>query len=175
LSRITTSFTGILVVLALALPAAASAQFLDPVLDQYAPSTQQVDKKLKDKDGGGGQGSDDASEAGVVAQDGQGVAGDDGQQGNDEDSESDGDKGNAGGGAAGGGGGDGDAAGGGVSGGGADAGTSSGADEGGLDARLLSDVPVTWFDFLAFALATAALVGTALVLRRLSRSPRVEG
>jgi hypothetical protein len=36
-------------------------------------------------------------------------------------------------------------------------------------------VPVTWFDFLAFALATAALVGTALVLRRLSRSPRVEG
>jgi hypothetical protein len=175
LSRIATSFTGILLVLALALPAAASAQFLDPVLDQYAPSTQQVDKKLKDKDGGGGQGSDGASEPGVVAPDEQGVVGDGGQQGNDEGSESDSDKGNAGGGAAGGGGGDGDAAGGGVSGGGADAGTSSGADEGGLDARLLSDVPVTWFDFLAFALATAALVGTALVLRRLSRSPRVEG
>jgi hypothetical protein len=174
LSRIATSLTGVLVVLALALPAAASAQLLDPVLDQYAPSTQQVDKKLKDTDGGSGQGSSDASEAGVVAQDEQGVAGGGGQQGDDEDSESGGENGNAGGGAAGGGGGDGDAAGG-VSGGGADAGTPSGADEGGLGARLLGDVPVTWFDFLAFALATAALVGTALVLRRLSRSPRVEG
>jgi hypothetical protein len=158
---------GVLVVLALALPAAASAQFMDPVLEQYAPSTEQIDKKVKE--GADGQGKDDAE-----ADPGAPSVSDDGEV-------ADGDGNAAAGGAAGGSGGGGEGSGGGggaagAPGGGGDGVTApSTAGDAGLDARLLGDVPVTWFDFLAFALATAALAGTALVLRRLSRSPRVEG
>jgi hypothetical protein len=59
---------------------------------------------------------------------------------------------------------------------GSDGGAASTGSEGGsgLDARLVADVPLTRFDFLAFAIAIGVLIGTALVLRRLSHSPRVE-
>ena len=160
----------------MALPVAASAQFLDPVLDQYAPSSQQVDKKVKgdkgDNDGGGEvEGDAPAGQEAAVEGAGQGADGETGDG-----------SGNGAGATGGGSGGGGDDTGGSAGGGGVDgatggdaAGTHSGAGDSGLDARLLADVPVTWFDFLAFALATGVLIGTALLLRRLSRSPRVEG
>jgi hypothetical protein len=47
-----------------------------------------------------------------------------------------------------------------------------GADQGGaLDERVVSGLPFTGFDVLATALAAAAITGTGLVLRRLSRPP----
>ena len=58
--------------IALALPFAAGAQSLDPVLEQYAPSTQQINDKVKgDKnEQGDGEGEADAQDAqeGAVAE-----------------------------------------------------------------------------------------------------------
>ncbi len=45
--RRTMLLTALSTVLVLALPVAAGAQFMDPVLEQYAPSSQQIDKKVK--------------------------------------------------------------------------------------------------------------------------------
>jgi hypothetical protein len=161
-------------VLVLALPVAAGAQFMDPVLEQYAPSSQQIDNKVKgDKedgaDGGGGESDATAGQPGAAGGSGVGADGD-----------TDGGGGSGAGGAGGSSGGGGDDTGRGAGGDGdpapgEGAATQSGGDASGLDARLLADVPVTWFDFLALALATATLIGTALLLRRASRSPRVEG
>jgi hypothetical protein len=152
----------------LALPAAAGAQFMDPVLEQYAPSTEQIDKKVKE--GSGGQGGDGQSEGDDSVEEGAPV----GAAGQGDDVEAD--NGGGGGGSAGGSAGGGDGAGGAGAARGTDGdGSPSGAQSSGLDARLLSGVPVTWFDFVALALATIVLAGTAVMLRRVSRSPRVEG
>lgn len=164
--------TALCAALLVALPAAAGAQFMDPVLDQYAPSSQQIDKKVKgDKGGGGDSGGADAGDVQTDPATADGGAG----QGDGSDTDD-----SAGGGSAGGTAGGGDGTGGstGASGGdasGGDAATSSGSEGSGLDARLLTNVPLTRFDFLAFAIAIGVLIGTALLLRRLSRSPRVEG
>ncbi len=169
-------WTALFAALFVALPAVAAAQFMDPVLDQYAPSSQQIDKKVKGGDGGGGD-SGGADQGDAQPDPGTAVGGD----GQEESGGADGGGGaGAGGGSTGGGtgGGDGTATGtdtGSGSGTSAGGDASSGAEGGsGLDARLLADVPLTWFDFLAFAIATGVLIGTALVLRRLSHSPRVE-
>jgi hypothetical protein len=150
-------------VLALALPAAASAQLLDPILEQYAPSTEQIDKKVKEGDDDGRAGDDgkqgDDAQAqqggaeGGVQQGGEGEVEQGGADGEDHSGD----------------------VGGGVPRGGDGGGTPPGAQSGGPDARVLSGLPVTWFDFVAFAIATGLLLGTAAVLRRLSRSPTVEG
>ena len=59
ISRRTSLWTALAAVLALALPAVAGAQFMDPVLEQYAPSTEQIAEKVKagsdKKDKGDGQ------------------------------------------------------------------------------------------------------------------------
>jgi hypothetical protein len=175
--RRTSLWTALFAALFFALPAVAAAQFMDPVLDQYAPSSQQIDKKVKGGDGGGGDSGD--ADPGDAQPDPGTVAG-----GDDQD---DGAGAAAGAGAGAGGGSTGDGTGGGDdtgtgtgSGSGASAGSDGGAastgSEGGsgLDARLIADVPLTRFDFLAFAIAIGVLIGTALVLRRLSHSPRVE-
>ena len=57
-SRRTSLLTALTAMLALALPVAAVAQFMDPVLEQYAPSSQQVDKKVKGDKGDNGGGGD---------------------------------------------------------------------------------------------------------------------
>lgn len=176
-------WTALCAALLFALPAVAAAQFMDPVLDQYAPSSQQIDNKVKGGDGGGGDsggaGAGDA-QPDPGADPGAAVGGD-GQD--DSAGAADGGGAGAGGGSTGGGAGGGDGTGtgtdtgggGGTSAGGDARGASSGSDGGsGLDARPLADVPLTWFDFLAFAIAIGVLIGTALVLRRLSHSPRVE-
>jgi hypothetical protein len=41
----------------------------------------------------------------------------------------------------------------------------------GLDDRVVSGLPLTGFDLMAMAIAAAAITGTGLVLRRLSRPP----
>jgi hypothetical protein len=171
--------TALCAALLVALPAAAGAQFMDPVLDQYAPSSQQIDKKVDggDKGGGGDSGSAGAGDVQTDPATGAGEAG----QGDGSDTDD-----SAGGGSAGGTAGGGDGTGGGTgasgtgaSGGGASGGdgaaTSSGSEGSGHDARLLTNVPLTRFDFLAFAIAIGLLIGTALLLRRLSRFRRVEG
>ena len=145
--------------LALVVPVAAGAQALDPVLEQYAPSTQQINNKVKgDKpdqsDGGGSGGSSDAEggEGGAVA-----------GTGSDDDAGLSGGSGSAGGS---------ESAGGGAGAGGAHNGSenSSAAAETGLDARVLSGLPITRLDFLVIALALGALVVAAVMLRRLTRS-----
>jgi hypothetical protein len=173
--RRTSVVTALSVVLALALPAAAAAQFMDPVLEQYAPSSQQIDKKVKGDGGGGGGGGggDDEGDVEAAQPGATGAAGGD----PDGDTQNDGGSGAGGaGGGSGGGGGETGAGGGGDLGAaaGEDAGAQSGSEASGLDARLLSDLPVTWFDFLAFVVFAGALIGAALLLRRLSRSPRIE-
>lgn len=171
ISRRTSLWTALAAVLALALPAVAGAQFMDPVLEQYAPSTEQIAEKVKagsdKKDKGDGQteGETQADQGSAVEGTAQGDAGDDSD-------------GNAVAGVPGGGGGSGgDAGGGGAGGGGTGDGAAGPSDSGdaGLGTRLLGGVPVTKFDLLAFAIAVGALMGTALLLRRLPRAPRVEG
>jgi hypothetical protein len=171
-------WTALCAALFLALPAVAAAQFMDPVLDQYAPSSQQIDKKVKGGDGGGGDsGGAGAGDAQVdpgtaVGADGQadGAGADDGAGAGAGAGGTGGDVGGGGGTGAGTGSGSGTSAG-----GDGGAATGSGSEGGsGLDARLLANVPLTWFDFLAFAIAIGVLIGTALVLRRLSHSPRAE-
>ena len=167
-------WTALCAALCFALPAVAAAQFMDPVLDQYAPSSQQIDKKVKGGDGGGGD-SGGAGAGAAQPDPGTAVGGDDQDDGA---GAADGTDAGAGAGGTGGGtgsGGDiGSGSGSGADGDGGTA-TSSGSDGGsGLDARLLAAVPLTWFDFLAFAIAIGVLIGTAIVLRRLSHSPRVE-
>ena len=160
-------------VLAVALPVTAGAQLMDPVLEQYAPSTEQINKKVKEGDnqhGGGGGGGNEASTAAQEAGTVQGDAA-------DTDGGSDANATGAGGnGSVGGGGGTGGSADGGssVSSGGNGHGSQSGAGGSGLDARLLDYAPVTWFDLLAFAIAVGVLIGTVFLLRRLSGSPRLE-
>jgi hypothetical protein len=162
------------VAMALALPAAASAQLLDPTLEQYAPSTQQIDKHVKG-DGGGGQ-DQQGGDSGVDA------VGADGQPGQG------GDAGPPAGGQGGGGtptGGQDSGAGtpiGGQDGGGeppaggqGGGGTSTGSEASGLDERVVDSLPLTRFDVIAMALVAIAIAGTAVALRRLPRAPRVGG
>ena len=158
--------------LALALPAAAGGQVLDPTLDQYAPSTQQIQDQVKGggHGHGGGQGSQaggsqgDGGEvpqgggAGQVPQGGGagqvpqgGGAGQvspasDGGQAN-EDAEGGQVQGNSG------------------------PGAPAHAEGNGLGDRVVGGVPVTGFDLLALILAALAVAGTAVLLRRLSRRP----
>jgi hypothetical protein len=149
------TLVALLLVLALALPVFASAQLLDPTLDQYAPSTQQIDKQVN----GGGGGSDGDGGGGSVSPGGGGgqvsPAGGGGQ------ASSGGDGGDA---SSGGGGGE-------VHQGGSSAGTPARAEGGGLDGRVVGGVPFTGFDLVALALAAAVIAGTAVLLRRLSRRP----
>src|SRR5688572_26737667 len=137
-------WTALCAALLFALPATAGAQLMDPILEQYAPSTEQIDKKVKEGDSqeGGGQAEGDTqgeqagAEGGAVPTDGGEV--EDGSEKSD------------GGGAVGGSGGGGGTAaggGGGIGSGGATGESPSGADDAGLDSRLLGNVPLTWFDF----------------------------
>jgi hypothetical protein len=165
LRRKASALIALSIVLALALPAVAGAQFLDPTLDQYAPSTQQIDKKIKDggddgQAGGEGTQGHPQVQAGGVGGDVQQADGEEVEQGGANGQDRDGDV----------------SGGGGVARGGDGGGTPPGAQGGGgADTRVLSGVPVTWFDFVGFVIAIAALVGTAVVLRRVSRSPTVGG
>jgi hypothetical protein len=154
----------VLLVLALALPAVAGAQLLDPTLDQYAPSTQQIDKQVKGEGGAGGGGGQapQGEESGQVPQGGGNAQAPQAPQGG------------VGGGLSPGG--DGGEASPGGDGGQAHQGsngtaTPAGAEGGGLDARVVDGVPLTGFDLLAVALAAAVIAGTAVLLRRLSRRP----
>ena len=161
------TLTGLVLVLALALPAAASAQ-LDPTLDQYAPSTQQIHHQVGGHGGGGGghgggggggggdggQTSPSGGGGGQVAPDGgggqvpQGGDGGQGQQSGDDG------RGQQGGGAR----------------------NPAGSDQAdsGLSARVVDSVPLTGFDLIALALVAAAIAGTAVLLRRQSRRPEPE-
>jgi hypothetical protein len=144
--------TLIALALALALPVVASAQVLDPTLDQYAPSTQQIDKQVKGDDGGGG-GAGQAPQGDGSGQPPQGGGG-----GQDP---------RAGGGGQAAPGGDGGA----VQQGGDGAAEPARAEGGGLDDRVVGGVPLTGVDLIAVALAAAVIAGTAALLRRLSRRP----
>src|SRR5688572_30202132 len=96
--RRTMLLTALSTVLVLALPVAAGAQFMDPVLEQYAPSSQQIDKKVKgdkgDNGGGGGEveGDAPAGQEGAAGGVGQGADG-----GTDDGGTNDGDANDAGG------------------------------------------------------------------------------
>ena len=73
--------TALSAALVLALTATAGAQSMDPVLDQYAPSNQQIDKNVNgdkgsDNGSGGSEGDSQSGQAGAVAGSGQGADGD---------------------------------------------------------------------------------------------------
>jgi hypothetical protein len=160
--------------LVLALPGVASAQLLDPTVDQYAPSTQQIDKQVN---GGGGGGQDPQGGGGGEVP--QGGGGGEVPQGGSGDQLPQGGGGGGqvpqggGGGEVSQGGGNGEASPGGAGGqkGGGGAEIPAPAEGNGLNDRVVGGVPFTGFDLIALAVAAAVIGGTALLLRRLSRRP----
>jgi hypothetical protein len=156
----------VVLVLALALPAAANAQVLDPTVEQYLPSAQVIEKQVKE---GGEGGSGGQVEEGAVA------GGDGGEVQGGAVAGGDGDGNGGGGQALQGGGGPEVEQGGGpeVEQGGDSVAALAGAPDGGLDDRVVDSLPFTSFDLLVIVLAAAAVTGTAVVLRRLSRPPTV--
>jgi hypothetical protein len=153
------------VALALALPPAASAQVLDPTLEQYAPSTQEVHKQVKGSgDGGQVQGSGDGGQVQGSGDGGQVQGSGDGGQVEQGDGAV-APVGSQGGGQ---GGGDGGASAGGRGGAPGGGQTPASAQGSALNDRVVSTVPLTRFDLIAMVLAVGAITGTAVVLRRLS-------
>ena len=159
------------VTVALALPASASAQLLDPTLEQYAPSTQQIDKHVKG-DGGGGQdqeggdGGVDGVGASEQPEEGDGAGAPAGGHGGGGTPTGEQDSGGT---PIGGQGGGGEPPAGGQ--GGGEASTASQGNR--LDARVVDSLPLTRFDLIAVALVAIAIAGTAVALRRLPRVPRI--
>jgi hypothetical protein len=165
LARKAISLIALSLVLVLVVPAAATAQFVDPILEQYAPSTQQVNEKVKEgrpddsgrpaEQGGDGQevqpggASEQLQPGGVAGNDG-GNGGQGGQGGNSGDvQQASGDRQTEQ---------------------GPDAKAAAG---GGFDDRVVEGLPFTSFDLIVIVLVAAAVTGAGVVLRRLSRPPAV--